>query len=74
MKKLILPIALALLVTACGTEEKTEPVKELTFCECIEAKGPPPAGCSHLDKLSEAEFEAEFNKCKDAESEAEVGH
>ena len=66
------------MVTSCGAEEKSEPVKELTFCECMDAKGPPPAGCSHLQGLSEAEFEAEYNKCKDAESEdeaeAEVGH
>lgn len=68
MKKQILGLLLvsAVALSSCGgEEEKKEDLP--TFCECVTAKGAPPAGCDKVvdEDMSEEEFDEKYRKCKD---------
>ncbi|MEZ4936646.1 MAG: hypothetical protein R2799_03545 [Crocinitomicaceae bacterium] len=66
MKKLIYVLALGgvFLFASCGGEEEKK--AEPTFCDCINAKGAPPAGCDKVvpKDLSDEEFEKKYEECK----------
>lgn len=70
-KTLVMGIFAISLLAACGGA-KEEEGKEPTVCECITAKGAPPAGCDKVaGGMSEEEFAKAYDECKGNESPEE---
>ncbi|MCB0478640.1 MAG: hypothetical protein KDC84_10775 [Crocinitomicaceae bacterium] len=66
MKKLMIltVVSAGLVLASCGGEEEKK--ADPTFCDCINAKGAPPAGCDKVipKDISDEEFEKKYDECK----------
>lgn len=69
MKKLItLSIfSIALIISSCGSSEEKK-TEAPTWCDCVNAKGAPPAGCKEVtadvENMTPEEFAAKKDECK----------